>query len=112
MKLYNEPCPREGFEDFMKAAKPRGEEFFQPFGAAPKTPAPNYIPNPANALTTPIANYLSSHCYVWLRGNKQFWFYPVRANEGSVAGYRWLNNDWVYMGFPINEVERIYVRGV
>jgi len=121
----NEPCPREGFEVFMQQAQgvvatqeatlPRRKEFHPHSGSTPRTAPPNYIPNPATAhhpsSHVEIERCLYGHSYLWLQNNQQFWFFPTFVGESSIAGYRWINRDWVYKGFGLDMIEGFYCSG-
>ncbi|MDR2168211.1 MAG: hypothetical protein LBE35_10260 [Clostridiales bacterium] len=122
-------CPQEAFIDFIRAAEhakvaappqntpePAPATNFNPHsGSAPHFAPPDYMPDAGlalhNADPAAIRRCLYNNSYFWLNNSQQFWFFPTFIGQNSIAGFRRLNNNWVYMGFGLNMVDYFYCSG-
>lgn len=100
--------PRESHRGPGQSAPPRS-------GSAPRTPPPNFVPQAAPGLRAvdpgAISHCLYTFTYLWLNNRQQFWFFPTFVGRKSVAGYRWSNNRWVFMGFDLRMVDSFFCSG-
>ena len=84
-------------------------------GSAPRFAPPNYIPQTAPGLRAvdpgAISRCLYSFTYLWLNNRQQFWFFPTFVGRRSVAGYRWMHNNWVFMGFDLRTISSFFCGG-
>ncbi|MBM7647775.1 hypothetical protein JOC78_000715 [Bacillus ectoiniformans] len=75
----------------------------------PAGPPPSFTPQQgAQAFAVDpgaIRGCLYRYTYIWMRGNQQFWFYPVYVGRRSVAGYRWTGFNWVYFGVDLRRIQ-------
>lgn len=81
----------------------------------PTSPPPSFIPQPqmshgqvSTFAVDPgaIRRCLFRWTYIWMRGNQQFWFFPVFIGRNSVAGYRWAGWRYVYFGVDLRRIEQ------
>ena len=84
-------------------------------GSAPRFAPPAYIPQRAPGLRAvdpgAISRCLYSNTYVWLNNRQEFWFFPTFIGRRSIAGFRWMNRRWVYMGFSLNMIDSFFCGG-
>ena len=84
-------------------------------GSAPRFAPPAYTPRHVPGLRAvdagAISGCLYSFTYLWLNNRQQFWFFPTFVGRRSVAGYRWMHNNWVYMGFDLRMVDSFFCGG-
>ena len=84
-------------------------------GSAPRFAPPAYVPQMAPGLRAvdpgAISRCLYSNTYVWLRNRQEFWFFPTFVGRKSIAGYRWMHRNWVYMGFSLNMIDSFFCGG-
>ena len=84
-------------------------------GSAPRFAPPAYVPKAAPGLRAvdpgSISHCLYSFTYLWLNNRQQFWFFPTFVGRRSVAGYRWMHNNWVYMGFDLRLIDSFFCGG-
>ena len=84
-------------------------------GSAPRFAPPAYTPHMSPALRAvdpgAIFGCLYSHTYIWLNNRQQFWFFPTFIGRRSVAGYRWMANRWVFMGFDLRMIDSFFCGG-
>ncbi|MCL2753704.1 MAG: hypothetical protein FWE44_06110 [Defluviitaleaceae bacterium] len=82
---------------------------------APNAFPPRHIPNrvPGFKAINPggIVRCMDNNTYIWLVSGQNFWFYPTFVGRRSIAGYRFVRNNWVYMGFDINLIESFFCGG-
>jgi len=95
---------------------PRPPHNFNPHsGSAPRFAPPVYIPQRAPGLRAvdpgAITRCLYSNTYVWLNNRQHFWFFPTFVGRKSIAGYRWMHNSWVFMGFGLNMIDSFFCGG-
>jgi len=81
-------------------------------GSAPRFAPPTFVPQASPGLRAvdpaAIASCLYSFTYLWLSNRHQFWFFPTFVGRRSVAGYRWIRNSWVYMGFDLRMIDSFF----
>jgi len=89
---------------------PGGGPGFPPPGAGPgfqppTGPPPAFTPQPQAAplAVSPggLRGCLFRFTYVWLVNGRQFWFFPVRVERFSVAGFRWTGFSWMFFGIDL-----------
>ena len=84
-------------------------------GSAPRFAPPSYVPKASPALRAvdpgAIGGCLYSFVYLWLNNSQEFWFFPTFVGRRSMAGYRWMHNRWVYMGFDLRMVDAFFCGG-
>ncbi|MDR1693288.1 MAG: hypothetical protein LBR72_08010 [Oscillospiraceae bacterium] len=70
--------------------------------------APNYIPKPSAGvppgLCDTIRNTAGCFVYVWLKNNREFWFYPEEISGGTLTGYGWNGSKWSGVSFRSDSV--------
>jgi len=97
----------------------RGEHHNRDFnhfsGSAPRFAPPAYVPQMGAGLRAvdpgALSGCLYSSTYIWLNNRQNFWFFPTFIGRRSVAGFRWMHNRWVYMGFDLRMVESFFCGG-
>ena len=84
-------------------------------GSAPRFAPPSYTPRHVPGLRAidagSVSRCLYSFTYLWLNNRQQFWFFPTFVGRRSMAGYRWMHNNWVYMGFDLRMVDSFFCGG-
>jgi hypothetical protein len=84
-------------------------------GSAPQFAPPSYVPKASPGLRAvdpgAISGCLYSFTYIWLNNRQEFWFFPTFVGRKSVAGYRWMHGQWVYMGFDLRMVDSFFCGG-
>jgi hypothetical protein len=104
-----------GVNPKIEPPKPKREQFNPHSGSAPRFNPPKYTPDAAMALKNAdpatIHRCLYHNSYIWLNNRQHFWFFPTFIGHSSIAGYRWTNDDWVYMGFDLNMIDCFYCSG-
>ncbi|MCL2168764.1 MAG: hypothetical protein FWB74_01905 [Defluviitaleaceae bacterium] len=116
MSLYERDyCPKEGYEVFMQDAlghEPKCEAapFNHHQGSIPRTAPPQHIPKAhlARPGHDAIQSCLYKNTYLWLNNHQQFWFFPTFIGKSSICGYKRINDDWQFMGFGIEMIEKLY----
>lgn len=106
------------FSSFPQMGQPGGPPGFPPpfappvqgqTAGPPTSPPPSFVPQQqVEAFAVDpggIRGCLFRFTYVWLRGNRQFWFYPTFVGRNSVAGYRWTGFWWVYFGTDLRQIQ-------
>ena len=100
-----------GFPSGFPSSPPSsGPSFQQPPG-----PPPSFTPQLQSPLGQgqPITPAIDSGAiriclfrwtYIWLRGNQQFWFYPIFIGPRSIAGFRWNGWTWRFFGVNLNQI--------
>ena len=92
-----------------------GHNFNPRSGSAPRFAPPAFIPQRAPGLRMvdpgAISRCLYSNTYVWLNNRQDFWFFPTFVGRKSIAGYRWMHRNWVFMGFGLNMVDSFFCGG-
>jgi hypothetical protein len=80
-----------------------------PTSGPPTSPPPSYVPQQqATAFAVDpggIRRCLFRFTYIWLRGNEQFWFFPIFVGRNSVSGYRWTGFRWMYFGISLRQIQ-------
>ncbi|MEO2074184.1 MAG: hypothetical protein ABGX20_02215 [Bacillus sp. (in: firmicutes)] len=80
-----------------------------PTSGPPTTPPPSYVPQQQAAAFAVdpggIRRCMFRFTYIWLRGNQQFWFFPIFVGRDSVAGYRWTGFRWMYFGISLRQIQ-------
>ncbi|WP_449536560.1 hypothetical protein [Ferdinandcohnia sp. Marseille-Q9671] len=83
-----------------------------PGAGPPSAPPPSYVPTQSFQQSQAFAvdpgsirSCLFRYTYVWMRGNRQFWFYPTFVGRRSVSGYRWTGFRWVYFGTSLRQIQ-------
>ncbi|MDA7027925.1 transporter [Bacillus sp. CLL-7-23] len=53
-----------------------------------------------------IRRCLYRYTYIRLRNGRRFWFFPIFVGRYSIAGYRWIPNQyrWIYSGIDLKEI--------
>jgi hypothetical protein len=81
--------------------------------ALPTPPPAPFLPpvrQPGQRFTTPrqLSRCLYRTVYIWPKGGRPFWMWPVAVRRNIVEGYRWREQRkrWDYFTFPINRIER------
>ncbi|MDR2183889.1 MAG: hypothetical protein LBE55_06915 [Clostridiales bacterium] len=92
-----------------------GHNFNPDSGSAPRFAPPAFIPQRAPALRAidagAITRCLYSNTYVWLNNRQEFWFFPTFIGRKSIAGYRWMHRNWVFVGFSLNMIDSFFCGG-
>ena len=102
-------CHQEAFVDFVRAAHAADR------GQSPKTmgtvpynahwgSAPLHVPGGAAPSQVGLFPAIYKDNYINLNDGQQFWFFPTFIGEHSIAGFRWMEGHWVYMGFGLDTV--------
>ncbi|APH04920.1 hypothetical protein [Bacillus weihaiensis] len=94
---------------FTSSSQPSTQTQIQP--GAPTTPPPATIPTQMQQMQAvdpgSISRCLYKFTYIWLRGSRQIWFYPIFVGIGqqSVSGFRWDGNSWIYSLLSLRQIQ-------
>ncbi|WP_407271817.1 hypothetical protein [Radiobacillus sp. PE A8.2] len=103
------PPPGQGWQQPGPPTGPppgQGSQFGPPTAPPPSAPpvqsqqAQTFAVDPGS-----IRGCMFRYTYIWLRGNRDFWFYPTYIGRTSVAGYRWTGFRWVYSGLSLRQIQ-------
>ena len=78
----------------------------------PSRPAPDFLPDRSYAVHEDDMSTIKNlkHCmsYVWLKNNKQYWFYPSGFDDNFMYGHLWDDGRWINVRIPMNNIESYY----
>ncbi|MDP4142989.1 MAG: hypothetical protein Q8936_00705 [Bacillota bacterium] len=106
-RMYEFQCP------LCTGKRQKVEEYPIQQQQPPKNPPPNYtpklsdvpVPNLILVEFGAISPCIFKNTYIWLKNGESFWSYLTFISRNSVAGWRYINNRWVYFTTNLNQIK-------